>query len=100
MLAYTHTLRAHTDGDAFVVLPAGNVLHTGDLFWTGRYPVVDYGVGGSYAAMAAALERMDKVGHRPTDEDGRARGDLGVAVTADGRISDPRDGFRVRWFWY
>jgi glyoxylase-like metal-dependent hydrolase (beta-lactamase superfamily II) len=65
-LEYTHTPLAHTDGDAFVFFPAANVLHAGDLFWTGRYPVVDYGVGGSLAAMAAALEQMDRVGDAGT----------------------------------
>ena len=65
-LEYTHTPLAHTDGDAFVFFPAANVLHTGDLFWTGRYPVVDYGVGGSLAGMAATLEQMDKVGDATT----------------------------------
>jgi glyoxylase-like metal-dependent hydrolase (beta-lactamase superfamily II) len=65
-LEYTHTPLAHTDGDAFVFFPAANVLHTGDLFWTGRYPVVDHGVGGSLAAMAAALEQMDTVGDANT----------------------------------
>jgi glyoxylase-like metal-dependent hydrolase (beta-lactamase superfamily II) len=65
-LDYTHTPLAHTDGDAFVFFPSANVLHTGDLFWTGRYPVVDYGVGGSLAAMAAALEQMDRVGDANT----------------------------------
>jgi glyoxylase-like metal-dependent hydrolase (beta-lactamase superfamily II) len=65
-LEYTHAPLAHTDGDAWVFFPAANVLHTGDLLWTGRYPVVDYGVGGSRAAMAAALEQMDKVGDANT----------------------------------
>ena len=65
-LEYTHTPPAHTDGDAFVFFPAANVLQTGDLFWTGRYPVVDYSVGGSLGAMAAALEQMDKVGNANT----------------------------------
>jgi len=65
-LEYTHTPLAHTDGDAFVFFPAANMVHAGDLFWTGRYPVVDYGVGGSLAAMAAALDRIDKVGDANT----------------------------------
>ena len=65
-LEYTHTPLAHTDGDAFVFFPAANVLQTGDLLWTGRYPVVDYSVGGSLAAMAAAIEQMDKVGDANT----------------------------------
>lgn len=61
-LEYTHTPNAHTDGDAFVFFPGANVLHTGDLFWVGRYPVVDYSVGGSLASMAATLQQMDRVG--------------------------------------
>jgi glyoxylase-like metal-dependent hydrolase (beta-lactamase superfamily II) len=32
----------------------------------GRYPVVDFTVGGSLAGMAAALERVDKVGNAQT----------------------------------
>ena len=65
-LEYTHTPIAHTDGDAFVFLRSANVIHTGDLFWVGRYPVVDYSVGGSLARMAATLEQMDKVGDATT----------------------------------
>ncbi|MBI4265254.1 MAG: MBL fold metallo-hydrolase [Acidobacteria bacterium] len=65
-LEYTHTPMAHTDGDAFVFLPQANVVHAGDLFWTGRYPVVDYTVGGSLAAMAATLAQMDGVGDEAT----------------------------------
>jgi cyclase len=65
-LEFTHTPLAHTDGDAFVFFPSANVLHTGDLLWTGRYPVVDYTVGGSLAVMAAALEQLDKIGDANT----------------------------------
>jgi glyoxylase-like metal-dependent hydrolase (beta-lactamase superfamily II) len=65
-LEYTHMPMAHTDGDAFVFLPAANVLHTGDLFWVNRYPVVDYSVGGSLAGMAGTLERMERVGDANT----------------------------------
>lgn len=66
VLEYTHTPPAHTDGDAFVFFPGSNVLHTGDLLWVGRYPVVDYTVGGSLAAMAKALEELDRVGDART----------------------------------
>ena len=65
-LEYTHIALAHTDGDAFVFLPAANVIHTGDLLFLGRYPVVDFTVGGSLAGMAAALERVDKAGDAQT----------------------------------
>jgi glyoxylase-like metal-dependent hydrolase (beta-lactamase superfamily II) len=65
-IEYTHPPIAHTDGDTFVFLPASNVLHTGDLFWVGRYPVVDYTAGGSLVRMAAVLDQMDKVGDANT----------------------------------
>ena len=65
-IEYTHTPAAHTDGDAFVFFANSNVIHTGDLYWTGRYPVIDYSVGGSLARMAAVLEQMDKVGDANT----------------------------------
>ena len=66
IIQYTHTPAAHTDGDAFVFFPNANVIHTGDLYWVGRYPVVDYTVGGSLARMAAGLEQMDKIGDTNT----------------------------------
>jgi glyoxylase-like metal-dependent hydrolase (beta-lactamase superfamily II) len=65
-LEYTHVPRAHTDGDAFVFFPGANIIHTGDLLFLGRYPVVDFTVGGSLAGMAAALERVEKVGDAQT----------------------------------
>jgi glyoxylase-like metal-dependent hydrolase (beta-lactamase superfamily II) len=65
-LEYTHVPLAHTDGDAFVYFPAANVVHTGDLLFLGRYPVVDFTVGGSLAGMAAALERVEKAGNAQT----------------------------------
>jgi cyclase len=65
-IEYTHPPVAHTDGDTFVFLPVSNVLHTGDLLWVGRYPVVDYTAGGSLVRMAAVLDQMDKVGDANT----------------------------------
>ncbi len=65
-LEYTHVPDAHTDGDAWVFFPEANVLHTGDLFWTGRYPVIDYTVGGSLARMAEAIGALDRVGDERT----------------------------------
>jgi glyoxylase-like metal-dependent hydrolase (beta-lactamase superfamily II) len=65
-LEYTHIPLSHTDGDAFVFFPNANVIHTGDLLFLGRYPVVDFTVGGSLAGMAAALERIEKVGNAQT----------------------------------
>jgi glyoxylase-like metal-dependent hydrolase (beta-lactamase superfamily II) len=55
---YTHVPLAHTDGDAWVFFPQANILHTGDLLFIERYPVVDFTVGGSLAGMTAALDRV------------------------------------------
>ena len=60
VLQYTHVPLAHTDGDAFVYLATSNVLHTGDLLFIERYPVIDFTVGGSLAGMTSALDRLDR----------------------------------------
>lgn len=58
-----HLPPSHTDGDAYVFAPAKNVLVTGDLFWNGGYPLIDFSTGGSVDGMIAAnrvmLERTD-----------------------------------------
>lgn len=53
-----HVPSAHTDGDAVVWFRNANVLHTGDLFFNGRYPRVDLDNGGSVAGYQAAVARL------------------------------------------
>src|SRR5690606_31952762 len=36
-----HVHNAHTDGDAMVYFTDSNVLHTGDVFFNGKYPFID-----------------------------------------------------------
>jgi glyoxylase-like metal-dependent hydrolase (beta-lactamase superfamily II) len=38
---------AHTDSDISVHLTDIDILHTGDTFWNGIYPFIDYSTGGS-----------------------------------------------------
>lgn len=57
---------AHTDNDSYVFFPAANVLQTGDLFFSGAYPVIDYSTGGWVGGMAAALDKLLKVGDAQT----------------------------------
>jgi glyoxylase-like metal-dependent hydrolase (beta-lactamase superfamily II) len=52
---------AHTDGDAMVHFEGADVLHTGDVFFSGRYPYIDVEGGGSARGMIAALERILEV---------------------------------------
>ena len=47
---------AHTDGDAFTYFAQSDVLHTGDVFRTNMYPIIDVFNGGSLAGTIAATE--------------------------------------------
>ncbi|MGO1071505.1 MBL fold metallo-hydrolase [Lysobacter sp. CA199] len=52
-----HVPQAHTDGDLLVHFPAANVLHMGDCFFNGLYPIIDTGTGGMVDGLIAALDR-------------------------------------------
>lgn len=45
MLIHVHN--AHTDGDTFVYLTDRNVLHMGDVYFSGKFPYIDLKSGGS-----------------------------------------------------
>jgi len=51
-----HVPPAHTDGDAFVYFVDSDVLHTGDVFRTNMYPIVDVYNGGTVAGMIEAMQ--------------------------------------------
>lgn len=42
-----HYPRSHTDGDVSVYFRRADVLQTGDTFWNGVFPFIDYPTGGS-----------------------------------------------------
>lgn len=63
---YVHVNPAHTDSDAYLFFPESNVLHTGDLFFNGLYPVIDYSTGGWVGGMAAACDVLLRVGDAKT----------------------------------
>ena len=48
--------RAHTDGDSFIYFAGSDVLHTGDVFRTNMYPIIDVYNGGTLAGTIAATE--------------------------------------------
>ena len=50
-----HVPPAHTDGDVFVYFADSDVLHTGDVFRTNMYPIVDVYNGGTVAGMIEAM---------------------------------------------
>ncbi|MDX1566902.1 MAG: MBL fold metallo-hydrolase [Longimicrobiales bacterium] len=51
-----HVPPAHTDGDSFVYFSDSDVLHTGDVFRTNMYPIVDVYNGGTVAGTIEAME--------------------------------------------
>jgi cyclase len=57
-LVIVHMPRAHTDGDAVVWFRRVDVLHTGDLFFNGTFPVIDISNGGSIDGMIRAADLL------------------------------------------
>ena len=56
-LMLTHYEPAHTDTDLSVHFSEADILHTGDTFWNGFYPFIDYSSGGNINGMIAATEK-------------------------------------------
>jgi glyoxylase-like metal-dependent hydrolase (beta-lactamase superfamily II) len=53
-----HVGPAHTDGDSVVRFSPANVIHTGDVFFNGRYPFIDLEGGGDLDGYIAAQEEI------------------------------------------
>jgi glyoxylase-like metal-dependent hydrolase (beta-lactamase superfamily II) len=49
---------AHTDGDVFIRFKSANVVHTGDVFASYRYPYIDTINGGSMAGVLKAVDDL------------------------------------------
>lgn len=57
----THHAHAHTDGDSVIHFTNANVIHTGDIFFNGRYPFIDTGSKGSVQGVIKAVKRILKM---------------------------------------
>lgn len=49
---------AHTDGDISVYFTEADILHTGDVWWNGIYPFIDYSTGGSIDGTIRAADAV------------------------------------------
>jgi len=72
---------SHTDGDSMVYFAEPDILHMGDVFFNGLFPVIDTGSGGSVegylAAMKATLGKIsDKTRIIPGHGDMGTKADL------------------------
>ena len=59
-LRVVHFPNAHTDGDGVVFFTGSNVVHTGDLFFNGRFPYVDLRGGGNVQGYIEAVRSLLK----------------------------------------
>lgn len=57
-IAAMHVPPAHTDGDVIVWFRHANVVHMGDTFFNGRYPLVDLLSGGNVDGLIGAADRV------------------------------------------
>ena len=53
-----HFANAHTDGDTAVHFKDSNVIHSGDIYFSGMYPFIDTSNGGSVHGFIAAQEAL------------------------------------------
>ncbi len=53
-----HQSHAHTDGDSVVYFRRSNVIHTGDVLFNGRYPLIDISNGGSIDGLIQAVKTI------------------------------------------
>jgi cyclase len=56
-LTLQHFAPAHTDSDIYVHYEKANVIHMGDTFFNGAYPVIDAGSDGKVNGMIAAADK-------------------------------------------
>jgi cyclase len=53
-----HTPDAHTDSDIFLHFNKGDVIHTGDLWFNGMYPLIDLSSGGTINGMIRGVDQV------------------------------------------
>ncbi len=56
-----HTPDAHTDSDIFIHFHRGNVIHAGDLWFNGMYPLIDLSSGGTINGMIRGVDQVLQV---------------------------------------
>ncbi|MFP4519440.1 MAG: MBL fold metallo-hydrolase [Oceanicaulis sp.] len=55
---FHHAPSAHTGGDIFVVFEEADIIHAGDLLFSGMYPYIDLDNGGTVEGMIAGLQAV------------------------------------------
>jgi cyclase len=91
---------AHTDTDIYVHYANSNVLHMGDIWFNGFYPLIDASTGGSINGMIAAAAQGIKMadaetkivpGHGPLGDQAGLTKYHDMLVTARDRVKTQKD---------
>jgi glyoxylase-like metal-dependent hydrolase (beta-lactamase superfamily II) len=78
-----HVPEAHTDGDTIVFFRRSDVIATGDIYSTSRYPRFDADQGGRVAGILEGLNRILDIAIPGENQEGGT-----VVIPGHGRISD------------
>jgi len=78
-----HVPEAHTDGDTIVFFRRSDVISTGDIYSTSRYPRFDAEEGGSVAGVLEGLNRILDIAIPGENQEGGT-----VVIPGHGRLSD------------
>jgi glyoxylase-like metal-dependent hydrolase (beta-lactamase superfamily II) len=57
-LQVKHYPAAHTDGDITVAFADADILHAGDIYWNGAYPLIDRSTGGNIDGTIRAVDAI------------------------------------------
>lgn len=82
-LQLIHVPQAHTDGDTIVFFRRSDVIATGDIYSTSRYPRFDSEKGGSVAGVLEGLNRILDIAIPGENQEGGT-----VVIPGHGRLSD------------
>jgi cyclase len=82
-LQLIHVPAAHTDGDTMVFFRRSDVISTGDIYSTSRYPRFDPQVGGSITGIIEGLNRILDITIAGENQEGGT-----VVIPGHGRLSD------------
>ena len=82
-LQLIHVPEAHTDGDTIVFFRRSDVISTGDIYNTARYPRFDAEEGGSVAGVIEGLNRILEIAIPGENQEGGT-----VVIPGHGRLSD------------
>jgi cyclase len=82
-LQLIHVPEAHTDGDTIVFFRRSDVISTGDIYSTSRYPHFDAEKGGTIAGIIEGLNRILDIAIAGENQEGGT-----VVIPGHGRLSD------------